>query len=132
MINNPPLLCRDAKNGKRCELIAHHGGKHVYTRKIRKRQAWNKKPLLTLGEYAPISAAFAPAPDPVNHPAHYTFGKIEVIDVIEDWQLNFHCGQVVKYVARAGRKDPAKHVEDLQKGAYYLNREIERLKKQNG
>lgn len=65
--------------------------------------------------------------DLVNHPAHYTYGKIEVIDAIEDWNLNFHRGQVVKYVARAGKKDIAKEKEDLMKARWYLDREIARL-----
>lgn len=66
--------------------------------------------------------------DPVNHPAHYTTGKIECIDFIEDKQLGFHLGNTVKYIVRAGKKDPAKTIEDLEKAAWYLNREIERLK----
>ncbi|MDY2737114.1 DUF3310 domain-containing protein, partial [Intestinibacter sp.] len=45
--------------------------------------------------------------DKVNHPAHYNTGKIEVIDYIEDQDLNFHLGNVVKYISRAGKKDPA-------------------------
>lgn len=68
--------------------------------------------------------------DPVNHPPHYTDGKIEVIDFIEDKELGFHLGNAVKYIARAGKKDPAKKLEDLKKGAWYLNREIERLSKE--
>ena len=66
--------------------------------------------------------------DPVNHPSHYTTGKIECIDFIEDKQLGFHLGNTVKYIVRAGKKDPAKTIEDLEKAAWYLNREIERLK----
>lgn len=54
--------------------------------------------------------------DPVNHPPHYTDGKIEVIDFIEDKKLGFHLGNAVKYIARAGKKDPEKTSEDLQKG----------------
>lgn len=65
--------------------------------------------------------------DPVNHPAHYTFGKIEVIDVIDDWNLNYERGCVIKYVARAGRKDPAKEAEDLKKARFYLDREIQKV-----
>lgn len=65
--------------------------------------------------------------DAVEHPAHYNMGKIEVIEAIEDWQLSFHRGQVVKYVARAGRKNPEKELEDLQKARWYLDREIARL-----
>lgn len=64
----------------------------------------------------------------VVHPSHYNMGKHEVIDVINDWQLNFQRGNAVKYIARAGRKDAKKEVEDLEKARYYLNYEIERLK----
>ena len=67
--------------------------------------------------------------DNVNRPDHYTDGKIEVIDFIEDKGLNFHRGNAVKYIARAGKKDPKKEIEDLQKAAWYINREIIRLAK---
>ena len=66
--------------------------------------------------------------DNVNHPSHYTYGKIEVIDAIEDWGLNFHRGNAVKYIARAGKKKYENEIEDLKKAAWYINREIERLK----
>lgn len=65
--------------------------------------------------------------DAVNHPSHYTDGQIEVIDFIEDKRLNFHRGCAVKDIARAGKKNPDKEVEDLQKAVWYLNREISRL-----
>lgn len=65
--------------------------------------------------------------DMVNHPSHYTDGRIEVIDFIEDKKLNYHRGNALKYLCRAGKKDPAKEVEDLQKAAWYINREIQRL-----
>ena len=67
--------------------------------------------------------------DNVNHPSHYTDGKIEVIDFIEDKKLNFNRGNAVKYIARAGKKKYENEVEDLEKAAWYINREIERLKK---
>lgn len=67
--------------------------------------------------------------DPVNQPAHYTDGNIEVIDFIEDKKLNYHRGNCVKYVARAGKKDPAKELEDLKKARWYLDREISNLEK---
>ena len=51
------------------------------------------------------------------------------MDFIEDKQLNFARGNVIKYVSRAGKKDPNKELEDLSKAFWYLNREIERLKK---
>lgn len=67
------------------------------------------------------------APDPVHHPAHYKQGGVEVIDAIEAWELGFCLGNTVKYVARAGKKDAAKTVEDLKKARWYLDREIGRL-----
>lgn len=42
--------------------------------------------------------------DIANMPAHYTDGKIEVIDFIEDKKLGFHLGNTVKYISRAGKK----------------------------
>ena len=68
--------------------------------------------------------------DPVNHPSHYTTGRIECIDFITDKGLNFCRGNAVKYITRARRKDPDKEIEDLEKAAWYLNREIEDLKKE--
>ena len=65
--------------------------------------------------------------DVVNHPSHYTRGNIEVIDFIEDQQLPYHLGNVVKYVARAGFKGDK--VEDLKKAQWYLNRYIRTLEK---
>lgn len=66
-------------------------------------------------------------PDPVNRPAHYTFGSIEIIDAIEDWGLGFHLGNTVKYVARAEHK--ANALQDLKKARWYLDREISRREK---
>ena len=68
--------------------------------------------------------------DMVNHPDHFNTGRIEVIDFIEDNHFNFSLGNVVKYICRAGKKDPAKEVEDLQKAVWYINREIQRLEAQ--
>lgn len=68
-------------------------------------------------------------PDNVSHPPHYANGwsnGAEVIDLTE--HLSFCAGNVVKYVCRAGRKDPDKYVEDLEKARWYLDREIERVK----
>ena len=62
--------------------------------------------------------------DPVNHPAHYTSGKIEVIDYIEDQKLPYHLGNAVKYISRAGKKDKDKTVEDLKKAVWYIQRYI--------
>lgn len=68
--------------------------------------------------------------DPVERPAHYSFGRFEVIDVIEDWGLGFHLGNVVKYVARAPHK--GEEVQDLKKALWYLQRHIKLTEGKNG
>ncbi len=70
-----------------------------------------------------------PKDDPVNHPSHYCDGGIETLDFIIAKNLDFFLGQVCKYISRAGKKDPAKELEDLQKAQFYLNRKIDLLKK---
>lgn len=62
--------------------------------------------------------------DNVNHPKHYNAGQIEVIEAIEDWGLDYHRGNAVKYIARAGKKNPKTEIEDLKKALWYLNRKI--------
>lgn len=66
--------------------------------------------------------------DPVNHPAHYTAhpSGVEAIDITE--HFNFNCGNAIKYIWRAGLKSPSP-TEDLLKAKWYINRELERLKK---
>ena len=59
----------------------------------------------------------------VEHPKHYNFGKYEVIDVIDDWGLDFALGNAIKYIARAGKKSE-NTIEDLEKALWYINHEI--------
>jgi hypothetical protein len=68
-----------------------------------------------------------PPHDSVAHPSHYNAGRIEVIEAIEDWGCGFHRGNAIKYIARAGKKDPSKEIEDLKKAVWYLNRLIETM-----
>ena len=63
----------------------------------------------------------------VNHPDHYNKGKIEIIDAIEDWDLNFCEGNVIKYVARHRHK--GEPLRDLQKAKWYIERLIDRISK---
>lgn len=65
--------------------------------------------------------------DIVNRPAHYTDGKIEVIEYIEDKKLGFCLGNAIKYISRAGKKDPTKEIEDLKKAKWYIERRIKEL-----
>jgi len=67
----------------------------------------------------------------VNHPDHYG-GKesvYEAIKVIDAWDLGFSLGNTVKYISRAGKKDPSKEIEDLKKAMFYLQHHIEQLEK---
>lgn len=81
---------------------------------------------LTFGEDELRPADIKPQNDVVDHPAHYTQYKgVEVIQLTE--QMNFNRGNAVKYIARAGLKDPSKEIEDLKKAAWYIEREINRL-----
>ena len=70
----------------------------------------------------------------VEHPEHYTYGKIECIDFIYDKELNFSLGNAIKYIVRAGKKKSAgmnssdKKIQDLEKAIQYLKFEIEREK----
>jgi hypothetical protein len=59
--------------------------------------------------------------DKINKPKHYAY-NIEPLDVIEDWNLNFCLGNVIKYIARADRK--GNRLEDLQKAEFYIQREL--------
>ena len=64
----------------------------------------------------------------VNHPEHYGGDHpYEAIKVIEAWELDFSLGNVVKYISRAGKKDPSNELEDLQKAQWYLQRRIDSL-----
>ena len=58
----------------------------------------------------------------VNHPAHYTDGKYETIEFIERHGFSFHEGNAIKYISRAGKKDPSKTIEDLEKALWYIKR----------
>lgn len=77
--------------------------------------------------------------DRVNSPSHYKSdnNKYEVIDIIEFFNLNFHRGNVLKYLLRSGKKAEdgyeaiEKEVEDLEKAIWYLRREVKRIKETN-
>ena len=71
--------------------------------------------------------------DLVNHPSHYggADNPYETIKVIRAWGLGFSLGNAVKYISRAGRKDPTKLIEDLKKARWYLDEEIAQLESDN-
>lgn len=70
--------------------------------------------------------------DNINHPPHYTRGKYECIDIIEDIDLGYHLGNAFKYMYRAGHKDASKEIEDLKKAVWFIERKISTLQEQVG
>lgn len=90
----------------------------------------NKPTVLTLEEFIELRHKNTVKEDIINNPHHYG-GKdnvYEAIKVIEAWDLGFRLGNTVKYISRAGKKEPNKTIQDLEKARYYLDREIMILK----
>ena len=74
--------------------------------------------------------------DRVNSPSHYTSGRVEAIDIIEDAVKDAPTpgkgvlqSQVLKYVLRVWLKDNP--LEDLKKAQWYLSRLIKKLEEEN-
>ena len=63
----------------------------------------------------------------VDHPQHYggEGNPYEVIKVLRAWDLGFSLGNAIKYISRAGKKDPTKKIEDLRKAMWYIQEEID-------
>ena len=108
------LVRKEAKNSS-----PPSGGKLISDRKtdiVKLVESWNKPKDVDL----------------VNEPPHYKDGGIETIDYIEAKGLNYHLGNVVKYVSRAGKKGQlmrpkdrvASAIVDLEKAKWYLEREL--------
>jgi hypothetical protein len=77
-----------------------------------------------------MDAMYGVKPDPVNHPTHYTDGGIETADFIEAKQLNWQRGNAVKYISRAGKKDPTAEAQDIEKAINYLQRDLKRMERE--
>lgn len=75
-----------------------------------------------------VQGVKAPGSDPTS-PDYYRVGGIETIDFIKAKSLDYYLGNAVKYISRAGKKDPEKEAEDLRKAIWYLNRKIAEIEK---
>lgn len=62
----------------------------------------------------------------VDHPRHYQGKNFEVIDIINDYSLNFELGNAIKYILRADKKGNKK--QDLEKAIWYLNHELSKFR----
>ena len=67
----------------------------------------------------------------ISHPNYYKHDGVEVIDLIDAYNLNFNLGNVIKYITRAGHKDGEDILTALNKAEWYLNHEIERIRKES-
>jgi hypothetical protein len=76
-----------------------------------------------------IKFEYSQEEDPVNKPEHYQYSPIQPIDVIDAWELDFYLGSVIKYISRFKKK--GKPLEDLEKALWFLNKELEILRKKH-
>jgi hypothetical protein len=123
MLSMPtPCLRRHPTLSLRCVDIAGHGGAHMAEDSRGTTYSWTDEDMELEGlrELAQREAR--------SYPEYYggSSNPYEAIKVIEAWDLNFNLGNVVKYIARAGKKDKDTLVGDLEKALDYLNFEIER------
>ncbi len=86
----------------------------------------------SIQEYQKQAAEKEAAKEQVKRPSHYDIHPlgIQVIDVIQHLELSFECGNALKYICRAGRKDGNPTVQDLRKAIFYLQLEVEKLNRE--
>lgn len=73
-----------------------------------------------------LKKAIDDANNMVDHPQHYQGKTFEVIDIINDYSLNFELGNAIKYILRADKKGNKK--QDLSKAIWYLNHELSKFR----
>lgn len=69
------------------------------------------------------------ADESVIIPSYYNKANMSVIDIIDEYELNFNKGNIIKYILRSGKKSKDTEIQDLQKAMIYCQMEIERLNK---
>lgn len=140
--NKTPQIIELSKQGLKPAAIAKKLGvslNYVYNTRNKHKSKIKDKPLSAYerllkdslaqarGEQPRIRMQASPSADMVNHPPHYTAGGIETIDFIEAKKLGYNLGNVIKYITRSDLKGDK--LENLEKAQWYLNREINNLKK---
>ena len=110
------INCKYYKNNYRCERLSITNIEELYE----PCQYWEE----CIDE---VKEETVKEDDPVNHPKHYTDGRIEVIEYIEDKNLGFCLGNAIKYISRAGKKEKNKEITDLRKAIWYIERRIYEL-----
>jgi hypothetical protein len=121
---NPNAKAKEVSKATGVSIAGVYQAVHLHKKKA-KVAPKHQKPS-TLAPNAVMSMALH-GEDRVNHPSHYKVGGIETIDFIEAKQLDYHLGNVVKYISRADYKD--EKLENLKKAQWYLNRAVANLEK---
>jgi hypothetical protein len=129
MANNPETTAADVANKfKVTKPYAYALMSNARKEFLNRRDEQAAKPKTRMqSASAPTETQMLNLDDMVNHPLHYKTGGIETIDFIEAKGLNYHLGNVVKYITRADLKGD--RLENLRKARWYLDREVERASK---
>jgi hypothetical protein len=129
---NPNAKAKEVAKATKVSLAGVYQAVHLHKKKAKGATT----PVAKRGRPRQIPSTLAPnavasmalyAEDVVNHPSHYKVGGIETIDFIEAKQLDYHLGNVVKYISRADHKD--EKLVNLKKAQWYLNRAVANLSK---
>lgn len=130
MISKPETSSTYKKSLKIMAEIAANKNQEMYKNYIRKNEP---SPYAGKDPFAGAKPKAVTLPGTAIRPNHYggENSTYEVFNVLEAWGLDkdFYLGNVIKYIARAGKKDVTKELEDLEKAEVYLKRRIAELKK---
>jgi len=130
MVGKPETTSTYKKSLKIMAEIAANKNQEMYNDYIRKT---TPSPYVGKDPFAGKKPTAVNLPSTALRPSHYggADSTYEVFNVLEAWKLDkdFYLGNVIKYIARAGKKDATKELEDLQKAEVYLKRRIAELKK---
>jgi hypothetical protein len=130
MVNKPETSTTYNKSMKIMAEIAANKSNIMYEDYLKR---VDSNPYVGVDPFAGAKPKAVTLPDTALRPSHYggANSTYEVFNVLEAWGLDkdFYLGNVLKYIARAGKKDTTKELEDLEKAEVYLKRRIAELKK---
>lgn len=130
MVSKPETSSTYNRSLKIMAEIAANKSQEMYKNYIRKNEP---SPYVGMDPFAGTKPKAVTLPGTAIRPNHYggENSTYEVFNVLEAWGLDkdFYLGNVIKYIARAGKKDVTKELEDLEKAEVYLKRRIAELKK---
>jgi hypothetical protein len=106
------------------EVVDHKYGKKVESTEPLQCNECNEVSFTLVGGTCNTCLSKKDENDNINWPKHYNTGKIQPIDAIEDWKLDFRLANAVKYIARHKYKKNAK--KDLEKAIWYIQRYIDK------